>query len=682
MSGKQNARGWAWYVAPDGKDSNTGASLRGQGRNGPFATLQRARDALRQRRRAEGGLPPGGATVWIAGGDYVLAETLTLTADDAGAPGRPVLWRALDGEAPRLLGGRVLTDLRPVASPSVRKRLTPEARAHVLEADLAAAGIDDCGRLRTRGMGQPVAPAHLELFFGGAPMTVARWPNEGFATLDRPGRLAPDGDGHGREVGAVEGGFHYRADEDRPAGWQSARDAWVHGYWSWDWANTYEAIEHLDLRKRLIRTAEPRGHWGYRAGQRFHYLNVLEELDAPGEYYVDTRRKRLYFWPPRPVAEHEVLASVLETPLVRCDGAAHLRLEGLTLEAGRATGIEILDGSRVTVAGCTLRNLGNHGVDIRGGDRHTVRGCRIHQCGDSGVEVRGGDRPTLTPCRHAVEHNHIHHVTRWTRCYRPAVHASGVGIRIARNLIHDLPHSGIIYWGNEIEISGNHIHHVCAETDDCGAIYTGRDYTTRGNRIRHNLITDIRGIRRLASGIYMDDCVSGQTIEGNVIVRAKVAMHLGGGRDLVVRDNLLVHCEEGINLDARGLSDAPVWHNMVYTIMKPRYEAMRPDQPPYRTAYPELREAAPYLAADGGVPPKLTVERNLAAHGPVYRLHWGATPEHVTASGNVEGVDLGLRPEPGDGWTPAPDGPAGAVGFAPTPWARIGPSRRVLAPPH
>jgi len=59
---------------------------------------------------------------------------------------------------------------------------------------------------------------------------------------------------------------------------------WVHGYWAYDWANSYERVESIDRGARLIKTAPPHGLYGFRKGQRFYFLNVLEELDSPGEW--------------------------------------------------------------------------------------------------------------------------------------------------------------------------------------------------------------------------------------------------------------------------------------------------------------------------------------------------------------------------------------------------------------
>ena len=48
----------------------------------------------------------------------------------------------------------------------------------------------------------------------------------------------------------------------------------MHGYWAWDWANSYERVQALDVDQHLIKTASPHGLYGFRKGQRFYFLNV------------------------------------------------------------------------------------------------------------------------------------------------------------------------------------------------------------------------------------------------------------------------------------------------------------------------------------------------------------------------------------------------------------------------
>ncbi len=221
-------------------------------KHNPFASLVEARDALRAYRAAHGGPPPFGVTVWMEAGDYRLADTVTFTAEDSGTADAHVTIRAEEGATARLLGGVPVTDFRPVTDPAVLARLEPQARAHVRVADLRAAGVADCGHFSRRGFSCKITPAHLELFYGGRPMTVAQWPKAGEFT-----RIAGVVDARASEwsehVGDLAGGFHYAG--DRPRRWAPNDNLWIHGYWCYDWANSYERVTRLDVETRTIETA-------------------------------------------------------------------------------------------------------------------------------------------------------------------------------------------------------------------------------------------------------------------------------------------------------------------------------------------------------------------------------------------------------------------------------------------
>ena len=166
--------GLKFHVAPDGNDAWSGKQPRPRDGDGPFATLEGARDALRAVKKAEG-LPPGGATVEIRAGTYELGRPFELAAEDSGADDAPIVYRARPGHEVRLVGGRLVTNFEPVTDAMILGRLDEAARAHVLQADLGALGITDFGEL--------AEGKRLELFFDDKPMTLARWPNEGFVTI-------------------------------------------------------------------------------------------------------------------------------------------------------------------------------------------------------------------------------------------------------------------------------------------------------------------------------------------------------------------------------------------------------------------------------------------------------------------------------------------------------------------
>jgi hypothetical protein len=326
-------------------------------------------------------------------------------------------------------------------------------------------------------------------------------------------------------------------------------------------------------------------------------------------------------------------------------------------------------------------------VQLEGGTHHTVAGCEIYGTGDGGVRVDGGDRASLTPCRHAVLNNHLHHFARWSRCYTAGIGAGGVGIRIAHNLIHDAPHNAVLFWGNDFTIENNEIYRVCLETGDAGAIYTGRDYTFRGNVIRRNFIHHMGGVGMGSIAIYMDDCVSGTHIVENVLQDCQYGLMLGGGRDFVVENNVLVDCHPAIHADARGVDPNPVWQNMVNNTMKKSLEAMRHRQPPYSVRYPEIADVDPYLAEGKGVPPgNIRVERNLCCRGRWIDPCWPkGAPNGVTERDNVVGGDPGFTDPEFGVFSLRPDSPAWASGFKAIPLDEIGLVRdeyRERVPPH
>lgn len=599
------------YVAPSGADTNPGTQER------PFATIERARDAARELLAGDGFREP--LTIWIGGGTYRLAASLRLEARDSGKEATRVTYRAVPGEKVRLVGGCAIPAqaFAPVTEPALLERLDADSRSHIVQANLKALGVTDFGEVAPNGK-------RAELFCNDRPLPLARWPNEGFAKIvDVVGGQPMTVHGlRGDKVGK----FTYEG--DRPSRWVKEDDVWLHGYWFWDWADQFQRVETIDTAKRTISLRPPYHHYGYRKNMRFYAVNALSELDAPGEWYLDRASGSLFLWPPEPIAAANLVLSLVETPLISLANASHVTLRDLTIEATRGTGVEIRDGQSCQVIGCTIRNTGGTGVVVAGGVRHCVEACDIYQVGSAGVTLSGGDRKTLTPAGHLVANNHIHHFGRLKRTYAAAIHLSGVGNHAANNLIHDAPHMAVGFSGNENVMERNEIHSVCQETGDVGVFYTGRDWTVRGNVIRHNFIHDVHGPGlHGAQGVYLDDGASGTLVFGNVMYRTARAMLLGGGRDNVIENNLLVECSESIRFDNRGLN----WMKATVTppggVMPQRLLAMPFRQPPWSERYPQLLTL---LDDEPGAPKHNTVRCNV-----VYGCKPMGLAKEVVAFGTV-----------------------------------------------
>ena len=650
----QSSRKALLYVAPDGSDSNAGTQ------EAPFATLGRARDEIRRLKR-EAEIAPGGATVWVRGGIYFLAESFALTEEDSGAPQAPIMYEGYPGEEVRLTGGRTVTGFQPVTDAEVLERLDPSARGEVHQADLRAQGVTDFGQMQHRTYRHGPKPAPLELFFNGEPMTLARWPNEGWATIVDVTDQAPDA----HQVFTYEG--------DRPSRWVNAPDVWLNGYWANTYAQTYQQMAHIDPQARTIAVKRPdpfSGENTLKPKRVWHAANLLEELDQPGEWYLDRETGVLYFWAPSPLGEGEAVVTITQQPLISLQDVSHLVLQGLTIENTRDLALRVSGGEGVVVADCTIRNIGSWAALIDGRD-HQVTRCHLYHLGEGGISFAGGDRRTLTPGGLAVTDSHIHHYQRWVTNCRPAIYVRGVGNLVAHNHIHHAPGSAIFASGNDHIIEFNDVHDMVQEIHDGGAFYMGYDWTQRGHIIRYNYWHDLGTPDTNPQAVYLDDFTSGVTVFGNVCYRAKRGVLVGGGRDNLVANNILVDCTPAVHVDARGMTWAKGSFDGTDGPLFTRLAAMPYREPPWSERYPELLG---YPGETPAVPTGNRIVRNVYSGGRWLDLIHGLTTEIVAVENNWTEGDPGFVDPENEVFQLRDDSPVWErLGFERIPMEEIGP---------
>lgn len=571
------APGLTLYVAPDGRDTDVGSRTR------PFRTLERARDLIRAR-RAGGALPLGGVRVLVRGGTYRLRQTFTLSAPDSGEAARPIVYQAAAGETPVFDAGARVAGFGPVRDAAVSARLPASARAHVLQADLRAQGITDLGVFSPGGFGSArgfKTHPQLCLYFNGAAMPLAGWPDVGYAQI---AAVAP----------GAKDTFSYSG--DRPALWKDEKDAWLYGYWFYSWADSYEKVGSINAAQKTITLAPPVTTYGdgtasFVKGQRFRAINVLAELDRPGEWYLDRDSGLLYFYPPSDPAKAAVEVSVFEGPALDMEGVSHVSLEGLTWQNGRGDGLILGNCRSCLVAGGAVRRFGGNGVQILGGERDGLLGCDVDTLGRGGTVVTGGDRRTLRPGGHFIENCHIHHFSLIDHTYTPAVLLSGVGNRIAHNRFHDSPSSAMRIEGNDNLIEYNDVGHVLRESDDQGASDMWADPTYRGNVFRYNYWHDMAsGMGVGSAGIRLDDWISGTRIYGNIFRRCADGgfggVQINQGADNLIENNLFVDCKAAVS---GGAGSPDGWkHFLAGTQGQGYLQAVGASGAPYARRYPEL----------------------------------------------------------------------------------------------
>lgn len=580
-----------FYVATYGDDRNPGTE------DEPFASLDHARDELRKRRIA-GKLGPGPVNVWIRKGTYSRTSTFLLTADDSGTEQSPVCYRAFGDEEVIITGGTDIPEFSPIADPAIASRFDSTARNAIVQIDLSLLGRFDFDQLTKRfaTLTTDIQPTGAELFYNNIPMTLARWPNNGWTTII----ALPTGNLSGRIT--YEG--------DRPRNWSRIEDIVLYGFWAYDWFANYEKVVSIDTAKHEIQTGyvPPPNPYGFRVGQRYKAINILEELDEPGEWYLDRQSGILYFWPPADHLNAKASLSLLETPLVKLEQVSFVTFRNLIFQDTRGCGIEMVGGNHNLVAGCTLRNIGTVGVAIggmipdilwqtnfnttfkgRGGIANGVTSCNIYNTGMGGVLLGGGDRLTLESGGNYAINNNIYAYSRLARTDRPAIYMYGVGNVVSHNLLHDGPDLALAFWGNDHLIEYNEIYRVGQEIDDGGAMKIGRDFSQRGTVIRYNYFHDLVGsVNGSHIGVYLDDFQSGITIFGNIFYKVNLGVNVGGGRDNAIENNIFVHCSKSVHVDARGLTWASYFFNGQNTTLWDRLAAVNYTAPPYSVRYPEL----------------------------------------------------------------------------------------------
>ena len=559
-----SAQGRAVYVSPRGNDSADGTS------GSPLRTFEAAA-SMASAQKAD--------TVWFYGGVYEIREGIILEGLS------DVVFAAVPGEEPVFKGSMELVTWKRVRDKAVLSRVAPSARKGLVVAEL--------GGLSAKELGDPIKKgSRPELFLNGELQTLARWPDSGFA---KGGRalgttiIPPVENGNS---GAREGIFEYLdaridrwAEEDQPC---------VAGYWFWDWDDDYQKVKEIDTERHSITMAKNRP---CRHGNRFYGLNLLCELDNPGEWYLDRSSSRLYWLPPTgtdPVKHPEgiTLSMLSAKSMLLLRDCRSVTLDGLTFAETRGVGINVLGGEGCRIENCRIENTGLDGIIVEGGSRHAIRGCVIRHLGCKGIHVDAGDRRELISSDVEISNNLVADFARFKRTYNEGIGTDGCGIHLHHNELHTSPSSAFALGGNDIVAEFNHIHNVCQESDDQGGFDLYLDPSMRGIVMRYNRWSDIVGGTRYGvAAIRLDDLITGVSMYGNVFERCGAvefgAIQVHGGSENVIEDNLFYKCPMAVSFT--NYSDS-LWHETHKSISKMLYEEIDILSPKYLLKYPEIRE--------------------------------------------------------------------------------------------
>jgi len=514
------------HVSPSGDDANPGTLAR------PVATPQRAQQLVRSLITAGLAEP---VDVIFTDGTWQLDAPLELRPGDSGTADFPITWKAAEGATPILSGGKPITGI------------WTDGGNGIWHLDLSGVGLGD-GEWNFR-----------QLFVDGSRATRARFPN---ASLENP------------FLYATGGGFdHVVLDPELiKASWGTAADAQINIVPQSRFFNQWNTVTSVNPATGRIDIADSERHRRMDSGSWFWIEGVREELDEPGEWFLDTATGRLHYMPEPGVDPNtlEFVAPFLNR-IINVQGdvdadthVAHVHFDGLhfrhttfTLDHIEArvhtdTVIMFENTNDSSVRNCHFENIGGYALWLHLDsqrnifDRNTVRhsggggvlltGSRLAYMDDTKIYTPGEAAAKVAPILNEITRNTVEHCGK-IRYYGGGVHLDSrpfsmsmePGNYIAHNHFNDLSRNGVFAFrnqgGNVVEY--NHIHNAMQTTIDGGCVhFATMNHLNAPNFILNNWLYDIWGNerkpdgsinRRLANGVFLDWDTSNTTVKDNWI---------------------------------------------------------------------------------------------------------------------------------------------------------------------
>lgn len=512
------------YLSPEGKDTNLGTTT------APLRSLKAAAKLIENLTKSA---DLDEITIWLAPGIYSQRETVSFTQKTLNKKDIKLTIRSFGGEKARIDGGiSVPVDkFNRVKEKEQLSRLHDKARGKVYAADLTGTKAGSAFEFIDVDKKWNPRSDHFSLLsWNEHLLQLAQWPNRGYhhikTILDEGPTnrwLKPDEESVKYSLESPAGGKFNTVEQTDWEKWNAEfkpeGQIIAQGYFHNDWYFQSERIGAINNNEiKLLHDTRYGIH--QKKGmipRRVRVVNLLCELDQPGEWYFDHAKKVLYIWPIDEITEQVNLAVLGGGTMMSIKGLNNFKIHDMVFENGGKLGIEIKESSNSIIAGCTFRNFTGRGFEVTGGKNNGVISSDFYGLHSVG-SMRGGNRQTLEPSDHYMVNNEM-----WN-CRMKGyglVGLSGVGIRFANNVIHDA-NGAPSFSGNDIVLEYNEFYNMGWEMGDWNAIYIGADWASFGNKVQYNFVHHLMETPEAypVEGFRNDDLGMGVSFEGNIFYKS------------------------------------------------------------------------------------------------------------------------------------------------------------------
>lgn len=536
------------YVSADGSLTGTGTI------DNPIGNLKIAID----RAAAQLASSTNGVAILVRGGTYEVTTEMKVDKLSTGLAGKPIVIDAYPGEKPVFTGAKTLpkSSFTKVTDGTVLNRIIDAtAKSKLMVVDLAAAGVTDLGEITRRGFnfnngGGTVQPM---LYVGDDKQTLARWPNAGKviydSVVDKGVDIKTSGDaGKGPVLGVKD-------KITRFALWKDVSDVWADGIMTKDWSWNYNKVVKVDAEKGEtfeLMYGDCSGTPTMETTRGFFFENLLEEIDMPGEYYIDRTSKKLYYYPSAEFASEPIkLSHYKGRALLSFTSVENIIMKNLTFEGTRGSAISAAGCKNMVFDSLVIKNIGVNGIGISG-ENNRIINSHIFNIGSNAVSLSGGDAKSLKPVYNVAENNFIHDVAQVLKVYKGAFNVDGVGQVVRNNVVKNAPHMGVMVRGNDHLFAYNEFFNIMTEYRDMGIMYMnlGAAPQQRGTQVYNNYFhhydpaaEEVKG-KAANWGVYLDNGTQGFEVVNNIFANTNaggVNMHGGGWN--VVQNNIFANAQ-------------------------------------------------------------------------------------------------------------------------------------------